>query len=91
MNALRSCKLLNGVNKTSQNLLNQVRNEYSPQTYKLLHNCHLKKRRRSNTLNGSQRMGGGQIFLKTFRTSLLYEDLSTEPNFGRIHRARKYL
>jgi hypothetical protein len=46
---------------------------------------------RSNTLKGSQRMGGGQIFLKTFRASLFNEDLSNEPNFGRIHLAGQYL
>jgi hypothetical protein len=38
-------------------------------------------RRRSNTLKGSQRIWGGQIFLKTFHTSLFNEDLSNEPNF----------
>ncbi len=31
--------------------------------------------------------GGGRIFLKTFRDSLFNEDLSNEPNFGRIHLA----
>ncbi len=35
--------------------------------------------------------GGGQIFLKTFRASLLHKDLSNEPNFGRIHLAGQYL
>ncbi len=30
-------------------------------------------------------MGGRRIFLKTFRTSLFNDDLSNEPNFGRIH------
>ncbi len=44
-----------------------------------------KTRKRTNTLKGSQRMGGGRIFLKTFRTSLFNEDLSNEPNFDRIH------
>ncbi len=36
-------------------------------------------------------MGGRQIFLKTFRASLFIEDLSNEPNFGRIHLAGQYL
>ncbi len=36
-------------------------------------------------------MGGRQIFLKTFRSSLFNEDLSNEPNFGRIHLAGQYL
>jgi hypothetical protein len=42
-------------------------------------------------LKGSQRMGGGQIFLKTFRASLFTEDLSDEPNFSRIHIAGQYI
>ncbi len=49
------------------------------------------KKRHSDTLKGSQRMGGGQIFLKTFRTSLFNDDLSNEPNFGLIHLAGEYL
>ncbi len=36
-------------------------------------------------------MGGGRIFLKTFRASLFNEDLSIEPNFSRIHLAGLYL
>ncbi len=36
-------------------------------------------------------MGGGRIYLKTFRVSLYNEDLSNEPNFGRIHLAGQYL
>ncbi len=36
-------------------------------------------------------MGGERIFLKTFRASLFNEDLSNEPNFGRIHLAGQYL
>ncbi len=36
-------------------------------------------------------MGGRGIFLKTFRASLFNEDLSNEPNFGRIHLAGQYL
>ncbi len=58
----------------------QMRIEYSLQTSKLLHNCQFIKRRRSNTLKGSQRMGGGAFFLKpsaplslmtTYRMSLI--------------------
>jgi hypothetical protein len=30
-------------------------------------------------------------FLKTFRASLFNEDISNEPNFGRIHHAGQYL
>ncbi len=33
-------------------------------------------------MKGSPRMGGGWIFLKTFRVSLFNEDLSNEPNFS---------
>ncbi len=40
-------------------------------------------------------MGGGRIFLKTFRVSLFNEGLSNEPNFGRIlgriHLAGQYI
>jgi hypothetical protein len=36
-------------------------------------------------------MGGGRIFLKTYRASLFNEDLWNEPNFGRIHLAGQYL
>ncbi len=36
-------------------------------------------------------MKGRRIFLKSFRTSLFNEDLSNEPNFGRIHLAGQYL
>jgi hypothetical protein len=50
-----------------------------------------KTRKHTNTLKGSQRMGFGRIFLKTFRASLFNEDLSNEPNFGRIHLAGHYL
>ncbi len=34
-------------------------------------------------MKGSQRMGGGRIFLKTFHSSPFKDDLSNEPNFGR--------
>ncbi len=40
---------------------------------------------------GSPGMGGMRIFLKTFRASLFNDDLSNEPNFGRIHLAGQYL
>jgi hypothetical protein len=73
------------------NFLIQVRNEYSPQPSKLLYNCQLKTRRRSKTLKGTQRMGGGWIFLKSFRASLFNEDLSNELNFNRIHLTGQYL
>ncbi len=36
-------------------------------------------------------MGGGRIFLKTFRASLFNDELSNEPNFGRIHLVGQYL
>ncbi len=35
-------------------------------------------------------MGDGRIFLKIFRASLLNDDLSNEPNLGRIHLAGQY-
>jgi hypothetical protein len=44
MNALRICKMRNGLAKRPQFLLfstAQVRNEYSPQLSKLLYNCKL--------------------------------------------------
>jgi hypothetical protein len=65
----------------------QVRNEFSLLTSKLLHNYQFKKRRRSNTLKGSQRMGGQVDFTKSLPPSHLNDDLSIEPNFGRIHLA----
>jgi len=36
-------------------------------------------------------MWGGRIFIKTFRVSLLIEDLSNEPNFGLTYLAGRYL
>ncbi len=42
-------------------------------------------------MKGSQRVGGVQIFLKTFCASLFNEILSNEPNFRRIHLAGQYL
>jgi hypothetical protein len=50
-----------------------------------------KTRKRTNNLKGSQKMGDGRIFLKTFPASLFNEDLLNEPNFGRIHLAGQYL
>ncbi len=38
-----------------------------------------------------RKMGGMQVFLKTFRASLFNEDLSNEPNFGWIHLAGQSL
>ncbi len=36
-------------------------------------------------------MGDGRILLKIFRASLFNDDLSNEPNFGRIYLAGQYL
>lgn len=36
-------------------------------------------------------MGDGRIFFKNLRASLLYDDLSNEPYFGRIYLAAQYL
>ncbi len=36
-------------------------------------------------------MEGARIFLQTFRDSLFNDDLSNEPNYGRIHLAGQYL
>jgi hypothetical protein len=69
----------------------QVRNEYSPQLSKLLYNCKLKNKKALKYFKGLSEDGGGQIFLKTFSTSLFNEDLSNETNFGRIHLAGQYL
>jgi hypothetical protein len=63
----------------------QVRNEYSPQLSKLFYNCKLKNK------EALSEDGVGRILLKTFRVSLFNEDLSNEPNFGRIHLAGQYL
>jgi hypothetical protein len=43
------------------------------------------------TLKGFQRNGDGQIFLKTLGASLFNDDLSNEPDFGRIHLAGQWL
>jgi hypothetical protein len=69
----------------------QMRNEYSPQLSKLLYICKLKIWKRTNTLNGSRRMGGGRIFLKSLREASFNKDLSNEPTFSRIHLAGQYL
>ncbi len=47
--------------------------------------------KRTNTLKGSRRMGGGRIFLKSLRDTSFNKDLLNEPNFGRIHLAGHYL
>jgi hypothetical protein len=46
--------------------------------------ANLKTRRRSNTLKGFQRMGGGRIFLNNLRDTTFNKDLWHEPNFARI-------
>jgi hypothetical protein len=56
MNAFVKCAM---VLKKGLNFLNKVRNEYSPHPCCTIAN--LKTRRRSKTLKGSQRMGGGHI------------------------------
>ncbi len=50
-----------------------------------------KPRRRTNTLKGSQRTGGGQNSLKIPRTSPFNKDLSNETPFSPIHLAGQYL
>ncbi len=65
----------------------QVHNEYSPQLSKLLYNWQLKNKEALKYIEG----WGGRIFLITFRASLFNEDLSNEPNFGRIHLTGQYL
>ncbi len=42
-------------------------------------------------LKGSHEMGDGRNFLKSRRASLFNDDLSNEPNLGRIHLAGQYL
>ncbi len=39
---------------------------------------------------GLSQDGDGQIFSKNLRASIFNDDLSNEPNFGRIHLARQY-
>ncbi len=48
-------------------------------------------RRRGNFKKGSHSMGDGRIFLQNLRASLFNDDLSNEPNLGRIHHAEQYL
>ncbi len=50
-----------------------------------------KMRRRSNTLKGSQRMGGGQNLLKNLNAFLFHKNLSNETHFSLIHLAEQYL
>ncbi len=99
MNAARVCKLRNGVNKMPQfsSFFNgQRRTKCTMNILRSYLNCctivNWKTRRRSNTLKDSRRMHWGRAdFLKTFCASLFNEDLSNEPNFGRIHLAGQYL
>jgi hypothetical protein len=65
MNAPRICKLRNGVNKTPQ-FLHFFTAKGGTKAIAQLSIAEW----RSNTLKGSQRMGGRRIFLKTFRASL---------------------
>ncbi len=44
-----------------------------------------------HSMKGLSEDGGRADFLKTYRASLFNEDLSNEPNFGRIHLAGQYL
>jgi hypothetical protein len=94
MNAACVCKMHNGVSKTpSMSSFSTVKGGMN--IFRRYLNCSTivngKTRKHTNTLKGSQRMGGGRIFLKTFRASLFNEDLSNEPNLGRIHLAGQYL
>jgi hypothetical protein len=41
-------------------------------------------------LKGFHKMGDGRIFSKNLRAPLFNDDLSNEPNFGRIHLAGQY-
>ncbi len=47
--------------------------------------------RNAVALQGFHRMGDGRIFSKNLRASLFNDDLSNEPNFGRIHLSGQYL
>ncbi len=62
MNALHICKMCNGVSKTPS--ISSFFNCPSVQCCTIVN---WKTRKRSNTLQGSQWIGGGRIFLKTFR------------------------
>jgi hypothetical protein len=93
MNAAHICKMRNGVSKTPpmssffncQGRMNILHSYLNCSTI-----INLKTRKRTDT-KGLSEDGGGRIFLKTFRASLFNEDLSNEPNFGRIHLAGQYL
>jgi hypothetical protein len=69
----------------------QVCNEYLRSYLNCCTIVNLKTKKRCNTLKGSQSMGGRWIFLKNHRASLFNDDLSNEPNFGRIHLTGQYL
>ncbi len=71
--------------------VDQVRSEYLRSYLNWLHNCPLKRRRRSHALKGSHSMGDGRIFLKTCRDASFNKDLSKEPNLDRIHLGGQYL
>jgi hypothetical protein len=64
----------------------QVRNEYSLQLSKLLHNWRLKNKEALKYFEGLSEDGRAD-FSKTFLASLFNEDLLNEPNFGRIYLA----
>jgi hypothetical protein len=93
---LRFCNLRNGVNITPQFLLFSIAiggpsaNEYSPQLSNLLYNCKLKNKEALQYFEGLSEDGGRAGFLKTFCASL-FNDLSNESNFSRIHLAGQYL
>ncbi len=97
MNAVRVCKLCNGVKKRLNFFyfqwpkVDQVRNEYLRSYLNWWHNWQLKNRRRSHSLKGSHSLGGGRIFLKTRRDASFNKDLSNEPNFDRIHLVGQFL
>ncbi len=80
------CKLRN-----EKKRFNPSGNEYSPQLSKLLCNWQFKNKEALQYFEGLSKDRGGRIFLKTFRASLFNEDLSNEPNYGRIHLAGQYL
>ncbi len=70
----------------------QVRNEYSPQLSKLLYNWQVKNKEALKYFEGLSEDLGRTDFSKNLPClSLFNEDLSNEPNFGRIHLAGQYL
>ncbi len=95
MNARPICKMCNGVSKTPSNFFSfstaQMRSEYLRSYLNCCTIVNWKTRGRYNTLKGSQRMGGGRIFLKNRCASLRNDDLLNEPYFGQIHLAGQYL